>query len=140
MQIYTVISLLSVTLAAFVSDSRKGIIPNRLCFFCLILVPVSRAAEQRWFSGSDLAGISFLIGLLLFMYRIRGLGGGDVKLFAALFLLLPVKNAILLIWVTMLLAGTAGAINYFRWKERYIRLGPAVFMASLVIAGIGGCK
>lgn len=138
MQIYTVITLLAVTLAACITDSRAGIIPNRLCVSGLLLSVVSRLLEHRGFPPADLFGSTGLLALLLLSYRFRRIGGGDVKLLAVLLFLLSLRTALLLFWLTMLFAGISGILLLVTVRERNIRLGPAMFLASLVTALPGG--
>jgi len=77
--------MLTLSLAGCLSDLRTGQIPNWLTFPGLLLGPAISAA----FSGTPgltLSGLGILIagGVALLMYRLGGLGGGDLKLFAAL--------------------------------------------------------
>jgi len=140
MKIFTAVSLLAITFAAFITDSRTGKIPNRLCLLGLALAVFCRVVEHRWFSIADLPLTTVLLTVLLFAYRLRGLGGGDVKLLLILMILLSGKTALRLTWIAMLLAGAAGIIVFISTKAKTIRLGPAIFLASLVTISIGGIK
>lgn len=77
--------MLVLTLIASVTDWRSGLIPNWLTLPALLLGPVVECA----FDGTR-GLISALLGILVagtvpvIFYRIGGMGGGDVKLFAAL--------------------------------------------------------
>lgn len=138
MQIYTVITLPSLTFAAFITDSRSGLIPNRLCGAGLVLAFCARAAEHRQLLPADLCGAAMLLCVLLTAYRFHRIGGGDVKLLTVLSLLLPFRELLQFVWLTMLFAAAAGIILFIDTKDRYVRLGPAMFLASLVTAGLGG--
>jgi prepilin peptidase CpaA len=78
-------AMLVVTLLAGVTDLRSGLIPNWLTLPVLVAGPLLAAALEGWrgFIGG-LLGI-VVAGLVpLMFYRLGGMGGGDVKLFAAL--------------------------------------------------------
>jgi prepilin peptidase CpaA len=77
--------------AAAVYDYRTGLIPNRLIALGLVTIVIARAAIAAALSGSNGLTTSLLVCLLgllacglipLAIYLCRGLGGGDVKLFA----------------------------------------------------------
>ena len=79
------VAVLLVGLAACVTDFRSRRIPNVLTF------GASVAAFVFWAISGGLAGLGFslagwLVGCLLFLpvFLLRGMGGGDVKLLAAL--------------------------------------------------------
>ncbi len=69
--------------AAF-SDFRDYVIPNRLSLSVAILYPAHVAASAMpvdWLGAVIVAGVVFVIGIVLFAFRVAG--GGDVKLLAA---------------------------------------------------------
>jgi prepilin peptidase CpaA len=77
--------MLAITLIASVTDLRSGLIPNRLTLPVLLIAPLLGAAlgGLRGFV-SALLGI-VICGLVPFIFhRLGAMGGGDVKLFAAL--------------------------------------------------------
>ena len=78
-------AMLLVGLAACITDFRSRRIPNALTF------GASVAAFAFWAASDGLPGLGFslagwLVGCLLFLpvFLLRGMGGGDVKLLAAL--------------------------------------------------------
>ena len=90
------IFMLAAVILAFVAaviDWRTGHIPNPLTFGALIAAIVGHAIHGGWTGGFSLAmtegGFAFLGAVLCaiipaFLYWKGGMGGGDVKLFAAL--------------------------------------------------------
>lgn len=78
--------------AAF--DLKKGEIPNWLTLPVLLLSPIAHAAtvsvkglgaeEAGWEVGFSIAGAAITAAVPLFLYRQNAIGGGDVKLLAAL--------------------------------------------------------
>jgi prepilin peptidase CpaA len=86
MHIYLVYgAMLSVTLVASVTDVRSGLIPNWLTLPTLLLGPLIEASfgGLRGFLLS-LLGILVAGAVPLLFHRLGAMGGGDVKLFAAL--------------------------------------------------------
>ena len=78
-------SAVVVSLGAAISDARSGTIPNSLTLPPLLLAPVLYGA----FLGHEQAGKSVAAALLsgfvpYLLFRRDAMGGGDVKLFAAL--------------------------------------------------------
>ncbi|MEM7449608.1 MAG: A24 family peptidase [Myxococcota bacterium] len=141
---------------AFGSDVRSGTIPNWLTLPILAVVPllrlVSEGTEAFVFSLFGLIA-SALIPLALFMKR--ALGGGDVKLFAALGALLGATAGLEVLFFSFF-AALVWALLEFTWHSRWssvlraalslgrpaadtdrmtaarppVRMGPAIFMGT----------
>lgn len=164
-------ALLLLTGSAAISDAKTGLIPNRLTLPVLAFAPLAQGlgGGSAALMGSLLAALGCaLVPLLLFT---RGaMGGGDLKLFAAVGALVGVQQGLLLqvlsyalaasgalIWLGLrgeLGAVLASSLRLLLRRKRKpggtadaeaqlhsIRLGPAVFAASLVLgwrAALGG--
>jgi prepilin peptidase CpaA len=79
------IALLALTLSAAIIDARRGLIPNWLTLPALAAVLLARGVVQ----GPGALGLSVLgacvCGLIpLLLFGLRAIGGGDVKLLAAI--------------------------------------------------------
>lgn len=76
---------LAVGLFACVSDLRSRRIPNALTFGAAAAAIGAHTMASGW-EGFRFAGLGWVVGLALFMpfFLLRGMGGGDVKLLAAL--------------------------------------------------------
>jgi prepilin peptidase CpaA len=152
------------SLAAAVSDARSGTIPNRLTLPGLALGLVLGAlGDGGWGFGAALCGaaLSFLAPYLVFRgSRGVAIGGGDVKLFAALGALLGPRRGLevelaalgllvgfsllLLTWRGRLLSTFARAFWLSigralprRWRREVphdallsLRMGPAICLAT----------
>ena len=82
---FTTVAIVAIGLAACVTDLRSRRIPNALTFGAAL----SGLLVQRVALGNDgalLAAGGWLVGLLVFFpfFALGGMGGGDVKLLAAL--------------------------------------------------------
>ncbi len=75
----------AVALAACLTDLRTRRIPNVLTFGAALCACVYHLATGGW-PGLGSAAAGWAVGLLLFLplFALRGMGGGDVKLLAAL--------------------------------------------------------
>jgi prepilin peptidase CpaA len=130
--------------AAFISDLRTMRIPNRLNFAALAagmlyhaaagawvgldeamarsgpwLPAVLRAAGHGLFEACAGAGTGFAIMLLL--YRLGAVGGGDVKLFAALGSWIGVRDTFDCVLYSVLAAGAYGFLCLVIGKRRAMR-------------------
>jgi prepilin peptidase CpaA len=77
--------LLALTAAAALTDTRRGLIPNWLTLPTLALAPCAQLLCGGAFGGAQALGGVLACGLVpLAMFGLRAIGGGDVKLFAAL--------------------------------------------------------
>jgi prepilin peptidase CpaA len=87
MEATLIIAIILSTLMTYVvySDLRFYIIPNWLCGAVIALYPVMLLLTPEivdWLDGLMFLGIMFTVGLLIF--TLNWMGGGDVKLLAAL--------------------------------------------------------
>jgi prepilin peptidase CpaA len=104
-------------LAAF-TDLRERRIPNRLTAGLALLYPVYVALSPTpvdWPAALGLAGAVFLIGLVLFARQL--IGGGDVKLLAAVSLWAGPEHFVLFLLLTTLTGGALGLLTL--WDQRW---------------------
>ena len=112
--------VVGVAFAACVTDLRSRRIPNVLTFGAAAGALVYGMAVEGW-SGVGNASLGWLIGAVAFIipFALRGLGGGDVKLLAAIGAWLGPKAAIWLVLYTGVAGGVMAIIvalasGYFR--------------------------
>jgi prepilin peptidase CpaA len=126
------------------TDIRHRLIYN------LVTLPIALAAPLFWAATGDFTmssvGIHLLTGILAFLlfaifFRLGMMGGGDVKLFAALSLWFPWNDVIRMIFYASLLGGVVTIIFLIIHKVRQ-RVGPpripygvAISLAGLLLAG-----
>lgn len=122
-------------LAAF-NDLRERRIPNRLTGGVALLYPVYVLVSPMpvaWLAAVGLAAVVFLIGLALFARQL--IGGGDVKLIAAISLWAGPEHFVSFMVLTAL---TGGALSLFTlWCQRWHGVIQA-HLAALGLATSGG--
>ncbi len=116
--------------AAALSDWRSGKIPNWMTFPGMLL----GLFLGGWASGSS-GFLNALLGLLVcglvpyWIFRKGGMGGGDLKLFAALGALTGLRLGIA-IELASLLVGVLVAMGRMAWEGRLMRLLTNTFFLS----------
>ncbi len=76
---------LALSATAAVTDTRTGLIPNWLTLPPLVIAPALHAIWGGWPAVGQSVLAIFLCGIMPYiLFRLGGMGGGDVKLFAAL--------------------------------------------------------
>jgi prepilin peptidase CpaA len=103
---------------AALTDLRERRIPNRLTAGLALLYPIYvlvSPAPVAWPAALGIAAVVFLIGLALFAGKL--IGGGDVKLIAAVSLWAGVEHFVWFMLITTLAGGALSLISlwYRRW-------------------------
>jgi prepilin peptidase CpaA len=104
------IAVLLLTFVAAITDTRAGVIPNWLTLPVVAATPLLRFA----LSGADafaasLGGIALCGAVPLALFHMGAMGGGDVKLFAAIGALVGAYVGLEIQWFAYLL-GLVGAL------------------------------
>ena len=129
-ELYGIAAALVLTFAAAVTDWRKGEIPNWLTLPPLVVAPVLYAV----FVGtqgiaSSLLGIFFCGLPFLVLWWQGGIGGGDVKLVAAIGACAGAMAGLEIELLSLVIAALY-ALGRLAWQGQLIRtLGNAVFLA-----------
>ena len=127
--------LTMLALAAF-KDLRERRIPNRLTAGLASLYPVYvllSPAAVAWPAALGIAAVLFLVGLGLFARDL--IGGGDVKLIAAVSLWAGPEHFVVFMLITTLTGGALSLISLF--YQRWAGVIEA-HLAALGLAAIGG--
>ena len=91
LNLFLLFALSAILSLVILNDLRRMRIPNMLSLVLLALFPVQAVALGEWFailSQMGLAAVVFALGFVAF--AARAMGGGDVKILAALALFAPV--------------------------------------------------
>lgn len=128
MDIFVAAVALTVALAACITDLRTRRIPNSLTFTAALAALVFHTITGGTEGLKD-AGIGWLTAAAIFIipFALRGLGGGDVKLLAALGAWLGASDALSLAASTAIAGGVLAIVvaiarGYLRQALRNIRL------------------
>jgi prepilin peptidase CpaA len=128
--------LLTLLVLAALTDLRERRIPNWLTGSTAVLYPLYVALSPTpvaWAGALGLAVLVFLVGLGLFARQI--MGGGDVKLIAAVSLWAGLEQFVLFVLVTALTGGALGMICL--WLQRWSGLIQG-HLTGLGLAASGG--
>jgi leader peptidase (prepilin peptidase)/N-methyltransferase len=137
-----VIVFISLLIIVSVSDLYYRIVPDIvLLVFLPILLGLRLASPViLWYDGiiGAVIGFSFMYLMALYgkhRFQVEALGGGDIKLYGLIGLVLGYN----LIFISVLFAGLLGLLFYgvFRPKDRYIPFVPFIAIGSIVAYFIG---
>jgi prepilin peptidase CpaA len=106
-----VIAVVSICLAASVTDVRSRRIPNELTLGAAGAAFAYHAMIGGWAAAGS-AGLGWLVGMALFLpfFLLRGMGGGDVKLLAAVGAWLGPRDVVYVGLYTMMAGGVLALI------------------------------
>ncbi len=131
------VACLVLTAVAAVFDARTGHIPNWLTLPPLVLAPLIWLAYGGFwrtdrgltanFVGS-LVSIAVCAAVPLLLFKLKAIGAGDVKLFAAIGALVLVDTGIQALFYSIC-AGSLFALARFAWEGKLLRtLGNVFFL------------
>lgn len=129
--------LISLLVIITVSDILYMVIPNKVLLFFLPLFIIGRIISplSLWWDSILASILGFLILFFIALISKGGMGGGDIKLFFLLGIILGVEKTIL----SLVLAAIIGLIIsmfvlFFLKKERKtpIPFGPSIALATLI--------
>ncbi len=105
------IALAATVLIAAATDIRKREIPNWLTLGAILVGLIANPILSGW-DGLRLSAVGFLIAALIFLplFVLRFLGGGDVKLMAAIGALAGKDNLLVVFILDAILAGFAAIV------------------------------
>lgn len=103
------VALLCLTLLSAVTDVRRGLIPNWLTFPAIALGLAMGALAAGWGGlAGALSSLAVCGAVPLALFAVGGMGGGDVKLFAAIGALVGVREGLSVQMLAYLLTGLYG--------------------------------
>jgi len=129
---------------AAVTDLRERIISNRLNLAIALTAPL-----YWWASGIGLwpdVGIQLLLGLIIFalfagLFALGMMGGGDVKMLAALALWFPWQALLSLLFIMALIGGVVTVVTVIHHRvsrkigQPEVPYGVAISLAALWLVG-----
>ncbi|WEG16109.1 prepilin peptidase [Alkalihalophilus pseudofirmus] len=134
-----IVALLLISLLAiiFVSDIRYMLIPDKILLFftpLFLLLRLAVAPLDPWWSSLVGAAVGFGLLLLIAVISRGGMGGGDIKLFAVLGLVLGWHDVLLAFFFSCLygtiIAGIGMAAGKVK-RKKPIPFGPFIVLGAL---------
>lgn len=145
--------LISVLITITITDIQRRIIPDKVVFFgmgAMIVLRIFTHSLPWWNYGVAFViggGILYLLALLsVLLMRKEGMGGGDIKLFAFLGLVLGINQTLFTLFAAALLGliggllqrsvqarvNASGGSSSTTEDEEYIAFGPYIAMAAII--------
>ena len=135
------LSIIALTMIIFASDLTYMIIPDEVIIFFSIVIIIL----EFFLEGITGVGLSLLSGLSLFffmyclmklgnaLFKKESLGGGDVKLFFVLGLVIDPFLGLVTIFLASLIALPVSLYLLYKNKEHMIPFGPFILIAFLIV-------
>ncbi len=133
--------LVALSMIIFASDLTYMIIPDEVIIFFSIVIIIL----EFFLEGIEGVGLSLLSGLSLFffmfclmklgnaLFKKESLGGGDVKLFFVLGLIIDPFLGLVTIFLASLIALPVSLYLLYKNKEHMIPFGPFILIAFLIV-------
>ena len=125
--------LLIILLAAGISDITSHTIPNVLPVSSLPVCMILGILAPQKPNSRCIVMILVLLGLFLFLFEKRKLGGGDVKLFFMIACLYPTGAGIRIITGSFVINLLLGAVLFFKYGSKKIPLAAGTFLSALLV-------
>ncbi|ASK62967.1 prepilin peptidase [Virgibacillus phasianinus] len=136
-ELITALLLVSMLIIIFVSDIKYMLIPNKVLLFFLPFFLVMRLIHPVDSCWNSILGASAGAGITAIIILISkgGMGGGDMKLFGVLGIVLGLSNILLVFFLSTIIGAIIGILLLaFRLVDRKqaIPFGPYIVIAALV--------
>lgn len=133
---------ISLLIIITVSDIAYMLIPNKILLFFLPLIALGRILSplEPWWDSLLGAAIGFGILLLIAVVSKGGMGGGDIKLFFIIGLVLGTINTLLTLFLAAVIGMIVGLIILKRQnkgRKTPIPFGPSIALAAIIVYFFG---
>lgn len=121
-----------------VSDIAYMLIPNKILLFFLPLLIVGRILSPLtpWWDSIVGAAVGFLLLLLIAVVSKGGMGGGDIKLFLLIGLVLGTFNTLLTLFLASVIGMIAGMIVLKvkrKGRKTPVPFGPSIALSAIIV-------
>jgi leader peptidase (prepilin peptidase) / N-methyltransferase len=135
-ELFVSLTLVSLFMIIFVSDMTYMVIPDKVLLFFTLIFSSLRIwiTMEPWWDPLLGAFIGFTLLFLLAVVSRGGMGGGDVKLFAVIGLVLGWKGVLLALFLSTLYGSIVGIIGLIIGKVergKPIPFGPFIALGAL---------
>jgi len=136
-ELITALLLVSMLMIILVSDLTYMLIPNKVLFFFLPFFMVVRMIQplDPWWSSAVGAFVGFIMIAVIILVSKGGMGGGDLKLFVLLGVVLGTGKLLLTFFLACLIGAVIGGLlMLFKLvnHRQPIAFGPYIIMAALI--------
>ncbi|MER2126910.1 prepilin peptidase [Solibacillus sp.] len=137
-ELFVALLLISLLMIITVSDISYMLIPDKVLLFFLPLFTVGRILSPLtpWWDSALGAVVGFFVLLLIAVLSKGGMGGGDIKLFLLIGLVLGTLHTLLTLFLAAVLGilfGGALLIIRKQGRKTPIPFGPAIVVAALLV-------
>ncbi|MFS0561865.1 prepilin peptidase [Terribacillus sp. 179-K 1B1 HS] len=136
-ELVTALILVSMSAILFVTDMRFMLIPNKILLFFLPLFIILRIITplEPWWDSIVGAIVAFVLLFLVILFSRGGMGGGDLKLFVVLGVILGWKGVLLTFFLSSVIGAvislvllSAKILN----RKQAIPFGPYILLGALI--------
>lgn len=136
-ELFVAWTLISLVIIVFVSDFKYMIIPDKVLLFFAAVLIVERIfiPLSPWWDSLAGAGLGFFLLLLIAVISKGGMGGGDIKLYAVIGIVLGVKLVLLSFFLATLFGAAIGGLGMIFGivqKGKPIPFGPFIGIGTLL--------
>lgn len=137
-ELFVALLFISLLMIITVSDISYMLIPDKVLLFFLPLLVIGRVFSplSPWWDSALGAVVGFLVLLLIAVLSKGGMGGGDIKLFCLIGLVLGTLHTVMTLFLAAVLGLIfGGALLFIRKQGRKtpIPFGPAIVVAALLV-------
>jgi len=137
LELITVLIFISMLMILFVSDLTYMLIPNKILLFFLPLLIIMRIISPLtpWYDAIIGAVVGYVVLALIIILSKGGMGGGDMKLFGVIGIIIGWKGTLLTLFLASLLGlFVGGTMILFKKqaKKEPIPFGPYIIVAAII--------
>jgi len=137
LELITALLLISMLMIVWVTDLSYMIIPDKVLLFFLPFFLIMRVLSplEPWYDALIGAVVGFVVLAGIILVSKGGMGGGDMKLFAVLGIVLGWKATLLTLFLASLLGAVIGGIILLIQqadRKQPIPFGPYIIVAALI--------
>jgi leader peptidase (prepilin peptidase) / N-methyltransferase len=136
-ELVTAFVLVSMAAILFVTDMKFMLIPNKILLFFLPLFIILRVFTplDPWWDSIIGAVVAFLLLFLVILFSRGGMGGGDLKLFVVLGVVLGWKGVLLTFFLSSVIGAVISLVllsTKVLKRKQAIPFGPYILLGALI--------
>jgi len=137
-ELIVAILFISLLVIITVSDLAYMLIPNKILLLFAILLAAARFLSplDPWWDSITGAVLSFLLLLAVAILSKGGMGGGDIKLFFVIGIVLGFIHSLLTLFIAAVIGAITGTIvlkKTVKGKKTPVPFGPSIAAAAIIV-------